>query len=135
MNECLTRNLYNVSKWNYMPICKLLFQGASTIKIQLSVLVLYRHHITCSRHDIAEIFFQLSIYFLLWLKHRKHVLLLRWRHRKHKFSLCLHTVGLKKWQIWQRRLVVSFEHNQLFINGTIYLKKKTFSKTLSNLFI
>jgi hypothetical protein len=37
--DCLTRNQNNVSEWSNMSTCGLLFQWASTIKIQLSVLV------------------------------------------------------------------------------------------------
>jgi hypothetical protein len=37
--HCLARNQNNVSEWGDMSICRLLFQGASTIKIQLSILV------------------------------------------------------------------------------------------------
>jgi hypothetical protein len=37
--DWLARNRNNVSKWNDMSTCGLLFQLASTIKIQLSVLV------------------------------------------------------------------------------------------------
>jgi len=37
--DWLARNQDNVFEWGYMSICWLLFQWASTIKIQLSVLV------------------------------------------------------------------------------------------------
>jgi hypothetical protein len=44
-----------------MSICRLLFKSASTTKIQLSVLVLYKvglifisSNVTCSRHDMTE---------------------------------------------------------------------------------
>jgi hypothetical protein len=37
--DWLARNQKNVSEWSYMSTRGLLFQGASTIKIQLSVLV------------------------------------------------------------------------------------------------
>ena len=37
--DWLARNQYNVSEWSDMSTCRLLFQWASTIKIQLSVLV------------------------------------------------------------------------------------------------
>ena len=37
--DCLARNQDNVSEWGEMSIHGLLFQGASTKKIQLSVLV------------------------------------------------------------------------------------------------
>ena len=37
--DWLARNQDNVSKWGDMFICRLLFQWASTIKIQLSVLI------------------------------------------------------------------------------------------------
>jgi hypothetical protein len=37
--DWLARNQKNVSEWSYMSTGGLLFQGASTIKIQLSVLV------------------------------------------------------------------------------------------------
>ena len=37
--DWLARNEDNVSEWGNMSICGLLFQWASTIKIQLSVLV------------------------------------------------------------------------------------------------
>ena len=57
----LARNQENVSEWGNMSICGLLLQWASTIKLQLSVLVLYKADlciislkITCSCHDIAE---------------------------------------------------------------------------------
>ena len=41
-NDWLPRNQNNVSKWNAMSTCGLLFQWASTIKIQLSMLVLLK---------------------------------------------------------------------------------------------
>jgi hypothetical protein len=51
----------NMSKWFYMSTHRLLFQWASTIKIQLNVLIYYKVDIiiislneTCSRYDIAE---------------------------------------------------------------------------------
>jgi len=58
----LALNQDNVSKWSDMSTCRLLFQWASTIKIQLSVMVKYKSDIIiinslndiCSRHDIAE---------------------------------------------------------------------------------
>ena len=37
--DWLTRNQDDVSEWGDMSICELLFQWASTIKIQLSMLV------------------------------------------------------------------------------------------------
>ena len=37
--DWLARNQNNVSEWSDMSTCRLLFQSASTIKIQLSVLV------------------------------------------------------------------------------------------------
>ena len=40
--DWLAWNEDNVSEWGYMSICRLLFQWASTIKIQLNVLVLYK---------------------------------------------------------------------------------------------
>jgi hypothetical protein len=40
--DWLTQNQNNVSEWGYMSIRRLLFQWASTLKIQLSVLVLYK---------------------------------------------------------------------------------------------
>ena len=40
--DWLARNYDNVSEWHYMSICGLLFQWASTIKIQLSVLGQYK---------------------------------------------------------------------------------------------
>ena len=40
--DWLGRNQDNVSEWRDMSICRLLFQWASTITIQLSVLVLYK---------------------------------------------------------------------------------------------
>jgi hypothetical protein len=56
----LARNQDNVSEWGIMSICGLLFQRASTITIQLSVLVYCKAHSssthwkwTCSHHDIA----------------------------------------------------------------------------------
>ena len=57
--DWLARNQNNVSEWRDMSISGLLFQWASTIKIQLSVLfVLVRSvislNITFSHHDIAE---------------------------------------------------------------------------------
>jgi hypothetical protein len=36
---CLARNQDNVSEWGNMSTCSQLFQWASTIKIQLSMLV------------------------------------------------------------------------------------------------
>jgi len=49
-----------MSEWGDMSICRLLFQSASTIKIQLSVLVYYKVDliiislkINFFRHDIA----------------------------------------------------------------------------------
>jgi hypothetical protein len=59
----LAQNQDNVSEWGDMSIHSLLLQWSSTIKIQLSLLVLYKVdiiiislNITCSRHDtrIAE---------------------------------------------------------------------------------
>ena len=41
-------NQYNVSKWSDISACGLLFQWASTIKIQLSMLVLYKADIIIS---------------------------------------------------------------------------------------
>jgi hypothetical protein len=38
-NDWLAQNQNNVSEWNDMSTCGLLFKWASTIKIQLSVLV------------------------------------------------------------------------------------------------
>jgi hypothetical protein len=38
-NDCLARNQDNVYDWSNMPSRRLLFQGARTIKTQLSVLV------------------------------------------------------------------------------------------------
>jgi hypothetical protein len=40
--DWLTRNQNNVSEWSDMSTCRLLFQWASIIKIQLSVLVYYK---------------------------------------------------------------------------------------------
>jgi hypothetical protein len=40
--DWLAQNQDNVSEWDDMSICRLLFQWASTINIQLSVLVLYK---------------------------------------------------------------------------------------------
>jgi len=37
--DCLARNQDNVSEWSGMSIRELLFQWASTMKIQLSVLI------------------------------------------------------------------------------------------------
>ena len=55
--DWLAQNQDNVTEWNYMSNCRLLFQWAKTIKIQLRVLVLYiiiSSNVTWSRHDIAE---------------------------------------------------------------------------------
>ena len=59
--DWLARNQDKVSEFGDMSLCGLLFQWASTIKIQLSVLVEYKIDLiiihwkwTCSRHDIAE---------------------------------------------------------------------------------
>ena len=61
--DWLARNQANVSEWSDMSTLGLLFQWASSIKIQLSVLVYSTKRIssssshwklTCSRHDIAE---------------------------------------------------------------------------------
>jgi hypothetical protein len=38
----LARNRYNVSKWGDVAICRLLFQWASTVKSQLSMLIWYK---------------------------------------------------------------------------------------------
>ena len=59
--DWLTRNQNNVSEWSDMSTRGLLFQWASILEIQLSVLVRYKAtsssshwKLTCSRHDIAE---------------------------------------------------------------------------------
>lgn len=56
--DWLARNRDNVYKWN----------GASIIKTQLSVLVYYKadiiiisSHLTCSRYDMADIFFPFGV--------------------------------------------------------------------------
>ena len=46
--DCLTQSQDNVTEWSAMSTCRLLFQGASSIKIQL------HQNVTCSCHDIAE---------------------------------------------------------------------------------
>jgi hypothetical protein len=60
----LDRNHDNVSEWSDMSTRGVLFQCASTIQIQLSVLVLYKldiiiisSNVTYFRHDMAGILF------------------------------------------------------------------------------
>ena len=63
--DYLGRNKDNVSECRDMSTCELLFQKASTVPIQLRVLVHYKantgimmmiisSNVTCSRHDIAD---------------------------------------------------------------------------------
>ena len=59
--DWLAQNQDNVSEWGNMSTRTLLFHRVSTIKVQLSVLVLYKDivniislNVTCSRRDIAE---------------------------------------------------------------------------------
>jgi hypothetical protein len=59
--DWLARNQDNVSEWSDMSTRGVLFQGTSTIKFQLSVLVQYKadtsiisSNVTYSHHDIAE---------------------------------------------------------------------------------
>ena len=60
IKDLMDRNQDNVSEWGDISIRRLLFQRASTIQIQLSVLIQYKADLiiislklTCSRHDIA----------------------------------------------------------------------------------
>ena len=52
----LAQNQNNVSEWSDMSTCRLLFQWASTIKIQLGCVCLVQSEphlkLTCSHHDI-----------------------------------------------------------------------------------
>ena len=75
IKDWLARNQDNMSKFGDMSICRLLFQWASTINIQLSVLVQYKM-------DVIIISLKINLY-LTWYRWKIAQLVLNNNHSTH----------------------------------------------------